>query len=207
MEPPQYTSTLSKTGMTSKFPIRAHFLELDTRFKKGKPLPSPNSFVAIQGFLSRVEKLANDFPVRFHIDLDHVTFLGRHGLSAQATGTKVPRKCLIIYFCVCQASHCFYEVPTPNGSGKRKLAGSFISAKQFEPPSSPSLYRQPVASLQANPMHHDGDSPGPSQTPSEGSIAGQTNELEAAVAAEADDDNDSPLANRVAKRHRTERER
>ena len=93
VEPPQYTSTLSKAGLTSKLPIRAHFLESDARFKKGKPLPSPNSFVAIQGFLSRVEKSANDFPVRFHIDLDHVTFLGRHGLQARATGTKVPRKC------------------------------------------------------------------------------------------------------------------
>ena len=76
VEPPQYTLTLSKAGLTLKLPIHAHFLELDAYFKKGQPLPSLNSFMAIQGFLSHVEKSANDFPVQFHIDLDHVTFLG-----------------------------------------------------------------------------------------------------------------------------------
>ena len=52
-------------------------------------------------------------------------------------------------------------------------------------------------------MQHDGESPGPSQTPSECSFAGQS---EAAVAADAGDDDNSPLVNRVAKRCRTERE-
>ena len=60
-----------------------------------------------------------------------------------------------------------------------------------------------MASLQANPMQHDGESPGPSQTPSECSFAGQS---EAAVAADAGDDVNSPLANQVAKHHRTEHE-
>ena len=120
VEPPQYTSTLSKARLTSKLPICTHFLESDTCFKKGKPLPSPNSFVAIQGFLSHVEKLANNFPVRFHINLDHVTFLGWHGLQARVTGTKVPHKCwyciLVIIMLLTVATKCQLPMDLANES-------------------------------------------------------------------------------------------
>lgn len=91
VEPSQYTSTLSKAGLKSQLLTRLHFPKNDARYKNRKPMPSPRSYVAIQGFLSRVEQSGTGFPQRFHLDLDHVTFLGRSGPAIE---TQVPGKSL-----------------------------------------------------------------------------------------------------------------
>jgi hypothetical protein len=87
VEPSQYTSTLTKAGLKSQLSTRGHFPEDDTRYKNRKLMPSPRSYVAIQGFLSRIELADTGFPQRFHLDLDHITFLGRPGPAIE---TKVP---------------------------------------------------------------------------------------------------------------------
>jgi hypothetical protein len=184
VEPNQYTSTLSKAGLKSQFSARLHFPEDDARYKNRKPMPSPRSYVAIQGFLSRVEQSGTGFSQRFHVDLDHVTFLGRPGPAIE---TQVP-------------------VPAPNGSVKRKLAGSFTPSRQSEAPSSPSPYRTPTGPLRASSARDTGnnESPGSSQTLEESLPSAPPSEAQSAAATHEDFyegvEEDNTRSNRASKR-------
>ena len=73
---PQYTSFYKSQRHLSTFPVRAHFD--DTRYKNKKPLPSNNTYVAVEGFLWRVELDSNSgLPSLFHVAVDSISFLGK----------------------------------------------------------------------------------------------------------------------------------
>jgi hypothetical protein len=59
-----------------QLPIRAHFDGI--RYKNKKPIPSNNTYIAVEGFLIRVEVDASTGqPVLFHVYVDNINFLGK----------------------------------------------------------------------------------------------------------------------------------
>ncbi|KAF8148447.1 hypothetical protein B0H34DRAFT_264632 [Crassisporium funariophilum] len=50
-----------------------------------KPIPKPNTYVTLGGFLSRYTK-TNDIPDRFYVEVDHVVFLGRSLIPLETPG-------------------------------------------------------------------------------------------------------------------------
>jgi len=49
-----------------------------TRYKKKKPLPSPNTFVVVEGFLTRFDVDHNStVPTVFHISVDNLSYIGK----------------------------------------------------------------------------------------------------------------------------------
>ena len=72
----QYTSFYKTQRRLSSFPIRAHFD--DIRYKNKKPIPSNNTYVAVEGFLQWVDvNPDNGQPVLFHLNVDNINFLGK----------------------------------------------------------------------------------------------------------------------------------
>jgi hypothetical protein len=81
IDAPQYVSALKnipRENMT--FP--AHILIPDSpRYKKGKPIPTVNTYVAVAGFLSHIAmpsfEATNSDVDRFCVTLDNISFLGK----------------------------------------------------------------------------------------------------------------------------------
>jgi len=76
----QYTSFHRTQQQLASFPTQAHFD--DMRYKNKKPIPSNNTYVAVEGFLQRVEVDSTGQPVLFHINVDNINFLGKAVLPA-----------------------------------------------------------------------------------------------------------------------------
>ena len=76
MNTSQYTSFYKTQRNLSTLPIRAHFDEV--RYKNKKPIPSNNTYVAVEGFLNSVETDPNTgIPSIFNISVDNISFLGK----------------------------------------------------------------------------------------------------------------------------------
>ena len=72
----QYTYFYKTQQNLSTLPIHAHFDE--TRYKNKKPIPTNNTYVAVEGFLNNVEVDPNSgTPTNFHISVDNISFLGK----------------------------------------------------------------------------------------------------------------------------------
>jgi hypothetical protein len=73
---PQYTSFYKAHRSLSTLPLRAAFD--DTRYKTKKPIPSNNTYVAVEGFLMEVETdSSTGRPTVFHVSVDNINFLGK----------------------------------------------------------------------------------------------------------------------------------
>ena len=65
----QYTSFYKTQRNLSTLPVRAHFDE--TRYKNKKPIPTNNTYVAVEGFLNNVEvDSKSGTPTIFHFSVD-----------------------------------------------------------------------------------------------------------------------------------------
>ncbi|KAL4266730.1 RPA43 OB domain-containing protein [Pleurotus pulmonarius] len=82
----QFTHANRNTGQPSVMPIEVMFPDTP-RYSK-KPIPKPNTYVTLGGFLSRYTE-KNDIPDRFYIEADHVVFLGRSQIPVE-TPAKSP---------------------------------------------------------------------------------------------------------------------
>ena len=72
----QYTSFYKTQRNLSTLPVRAHFDE--TRYKNKKPIPTNNTYVAVEGFLNNVEvDSKSGTPTIFHFSVDNISFLGK----------------------------------------------------------------------------------------------------------------------------------
>lgn len=90
---PQYTSFFKTQRNLSTLPIRAHFDE--TRYKNKKPLPSNNTYVAVEGFVTEVEIDSDTAqPYIFHISVDNISFLGKAVLPANGSQSKRLIRCV-----------------------------------------------------------------------------------------------------------------
>src|SRR6266487_1979202 len=79
--PAQYTSFYRTQRHLSTLPIRAHFDDL--RYKNKKPMPSNNTYVAVEGFLTHFDMDVNTgHPSLFHINVDNINFLGKAALPS-----------------------------------------------------------------------------------------------------------------------------
>jgi hypothetical protein len=84
---PQYTSFFKTQRNLSTFPVRAHFDE--ARYKNKKPLPSNNTYVAVEGFITEVEIDPDTAqPSLFHVSVDNISFLGKAVLPASGSQGK-----------------------------------------------------------------------------------------------------------------------
>jgi hypothetical protein len=71
----QYTAIYKDHRHLSSFPLRAHFS--DAKYKNKKPIPSNNSYVAVEGFLTEIDTDSTGQVSLFHIDADNIGFLGK----------------------------------------------------------------------------------------------------------------------------------
>ena len=95
MNATQYTSFYKSQRRLSTFPIRAHFD--DVRYKKKKPIPSNNTYVAVEGSLFHVDMDTNTGgPLLFHIMVDNINFLGRATLPAANVGETQGPSCSLL---------------------------------------------------------------------------------------------------------------
>ncbi|KDQ22293.1 hypothetical protein PLEOSDRAFT_171713 [Pleurotus ostreatus PC15] len=79
----QFTHANRNTGHPSTMPIEAMFP--NTPRYAEKPIPKPNTYVTLGGFLSRYTE-KNNIPDRFYIEVDHVVFLGRSQIPVETPG-------------------------------------------------------------------------------------------------------------------------
>jgi hypothetical protein len=93
----QYTSFYKAQRNLSMLPIRAHFDEV--RYKKKKPLPANNTYVAVDGFLNDVDMDPNTgIPSIFHINIDNISFLGKAVLPTVGQGGNQGGSCISVIF-------------------------------------------------------------------------------------------------------------
>ena len=73
---PQYTSFYRDRRHLSMLPIRAYFD--DVRYKNRKPVPSNNTYICVEGFVTHVDiDLDNGQVSLFHMSTDNINFLGK----------------------------------------------------------------------------------------------------------------------------------
>ena len=72
----QYTSFYKTQRNLSTLPVRAHFDE--TRYKNKKPIPTNNTYIAVEGFLNNViVDSKSGTSTIFHFSVDNISFLGK----------------------------------------------------------------------------------------------------------------------------------
>lgn len=81
---PQFTHANRPSANPSVFPVLAT-IPTSPRFSK-KPIPKPNTYVSIQGFLTRYIVDQAQIAERFCIEVENVVFLGRPNLPAETPG-------------------------------------------------------------------------------------------------------------------------
>ncbi|KAF9500135.1 hypothetical protein BDN71DRAFT_1502593 [Pleurotus eryngii] len=79
----QFTHANRNTGHPSTMPIEVMFPNTP-RYSK-KPIPKPNTYVSLGGFLSRYTE-KNDIPDCFYVEVDHVVFMGRSLIPVETPG-------------------------------------------------------------------------------------------------------------------------
>ena len=83
----QYTTFFKDHVHLSTLPIRAHFD--NNRYKNKKPIPSNNSFIAVEGFVLQIELNPDTGQVSFfHVAAENITFLGKGTNSTTPVATK-----------------------------------------------------------------------------------------------------------------------
>jgi hypothetical protein len=70
----QYTSHYKNNRPLSILPVRAYF-DLK-KYKARKPIPSDNTYVSVEGFLTDIETNTAGH-IRFRMSVDNISFLGR----------------------------------------------------------------------------------------------------------------------------------
>ncbi|THU79401.1 hypothetical protein K435DRAFT_810742 [Dendrothele bispora CBS 962.96] len=122
----QFTSGISKQmnhPLDSILPIRVYFDPDDHRWKHKKPIPSANTYIQVQGYLTRFDLNDSGFPDRFHVQVESMTLLGK---------SAVPKLMLEP------------ETPTPVSLGKWKPRGSFYLEDNITPEFAPRIPSQSV---------------------------------------------------------------
>src|SRR4051794_28754344 len=71
----QYTSYYKNNRTLSNLPVRAHFDS--NKYRTKKPIPSNNTYVAVEGFLGDIERDAAGHITLLHMSVDNINFLGR----------------------------------------------------------------------------------------------------------------------------------
>ena len=83
----QYTTFFKDHVHLSTLPICAHFD--NNRYKNKKPIPSNNSFIAVEGFVLQIELDPDTGQVSFfHVAAENITFLGKGTNSTTPVATK-----------------------------------------------------------------------------------------------------------------------
>ena len=71
----QYTTYYKNNWTLANLPVRAHFDS--TKYQKKSPLPSNNTYVAVEGFLGDIEKDTARHIMLLHMSVNNINFLGR----------------------------------------------------------------------------------------------------------------------------------
>ena len=79
----QYTTHYKTNRALSVLPVRAQF-NLN-KYKTKKPIPSDNTYVAVEGFLADIDTDSTGHTLLFHIEVDNINFLGKAPISATST--------------------------------------------------------------------------------------------------------------------------
>ena len=81
---PQYTSHYKYNRSLSILPIQALFNS--NKYKIKKPIPSNNTYIAVEGFLEEIETDSTGHTTSFHISMDNINFLGCATLIPSTSG-------------------------------------------------------------------------------------------------------------------------
>ena len=115
----QYTTYYRSNRTKSCLPVQGNFLL--SKYSDKKPVPTNNSFVTIDGFLTDVVTDHFGEASLFEVSVDNISFLGKIGVSPTTSGSHAGQGTMFCCVIISPRSHTFLSDSKPNRSSRFKF--------------------------------------------------------------------------------------